>query len=261
MAQSIFEQVTAQVYQQQKARVEAIPVVAKHLPLARALRGGDAVGTVQEAIRLLLDDDKPGRDSGASAGAGGAKPPTIPLLGGITFKRAREIFEQYRATQFAKKNLWFLRIGDIKPKPQGAGQPPLDINLFATDVSYSPVTITGDTVKIGSAQVDNVQGSERVEIKVTTMDDITGAVKRWFEERASRVAHADGTFGLPIDYLMRAEITHACIGPEADGFQVAKTDKFIVRPGSMDYEKSRRDDALEEISFTLVQFDTFTIIN
>lgn len=255
MAQSIFEQVATQVYQQQKARVEAIPVVAKHLPLARALRDGDAASSVEAALRLLLADDKPGRNPSAAAVT---RPKPLPLLGGITIKRAREIFEQYSATQFAKKNLWFLRIGDIKPL--GGGYAPLDINLFATEVSYSPSTIVGDAVRIGSALFDNVQGSERVEIKVTTMDDTAGSVKRWFEERAARIAHQDGTFGLPIDYLLRVEITHACIGPEADGFRIAKTDKYVVRAGNIDYELSRRDDALQELSFSLVGFDTFTAI-
>lgn len=229
-----------------------IPASArKHLPLARKLLSGDIMGAVDGALDNVFEKFGirgtllPG---GAGAGA-------TPLLGGITMQKAKEIFEQSIGTDYAKKNLWCLRVRNLQ------GGETLDINLFATDVSYSGFTVVGDAVHVGSGSFDVVTNSERREMRVVTMDDSAGSVKRWFADRHDRMCHADGTFGLPIEYLFRVDVLHAFINEEVDGAPQAWVDTYIMRPGNLDLDLSRREDGLQELSMTLVQWDTFAALS
>ncbi len=115
--------------------------------------------------------------------------------------------------------------------------------------------ITGEAIRIGSAFYDKVDGTERIEMRVTTYDDADGTIKRWFEDLRYKVAHPDGTFGLPIEYLVRFTITHASI---MEGVGSAYTNTYVMRPGSIETDLSRRDHAMAEIPMTFVQFDPFT---
>jgi hypothetical protein len=37
-------------------------------------------------------------------------------------------------------------------------------------------------------------------------------------------------------------------------------DSFVMRPGMLDFDLSRREDALQELQMTFVQWDTFSAI-
>jgi hypothetical protein len=69
-----------------------------------------------------------------------------PLLGGVTLAEARNIYSQLAEAQLARKNLFFIRIVDYNPPPveyaEGSYFTSL-FNLFAVDVSYSPVGAAG----------------------------------------------------------------------------------------------------------------------
>jgi hypothetical protein len=247
---SLFERVSAQVARNAIGRIDVPNKITQNLPIIRSVISGDldriansvldsTIGADYAMRGLFPHGDFKGRSS---------------LVGGISLADAKAIFDQTSKIEYARKNLFHLQIEDLKPSKES----PAHINLFATDVGYSPWTITGDAVRIGTGYMDTVQGSEPVEMQVTTMDDAGGTIKRWFEERASLIGHADGTVGLPIEYLMRVTVTHAVIGSEAIGAQFAKKDVYIMRPGNIQFEKSRREQALEELQMTFVQFDTFS---
>lgn len=55
-------------------------------------------------------------------------------------------------------------------------------NMFATELDYAPFIISGDKRKVGGAVIDSVQSSEPVEMRITTMDDQFGTIKRWYEQ-------------------------------------------------------------------------------
>lgn len=249
---SIFERVTNAVTQKALERANAkIPASArKHIPLARKLISGGLSGAIDSGLDLLFE--KIGLRGTMMPGEGLDSP--SQLMGGLTMAEARQLFEQHSSNDFAKKNLWCLRVRNIQ------GGEALDINMFAVDVSYPGFSVQGDAIQVGSGSFDNVTNSERREMRITTLDDSYGSVKKWFKERHSQMCHADGTFGLPIEYVFRVDVLHAFISEQSDGAVDGWVDSFVMRPGMLDFDLSRREDALQELQMTFVQWDTFSAI-
>lgn len=182
------------------------------------------------------------------------------LVGGITFKEARKMFQLHSAQDLAKANLFIVELSGFK------GQKVNDvINLLALSVDYGPVTLTADAIKTGAAYFAGPVSAERTEIRITTLDNSFGDIKKLFEKWAGLVANTDGTYGLPADYLVRARITHAFCGEDAingkgeSAKNNAHRNDFLVMPGSIEYSLNRREDALQEIQFSMIQFDSFTV--
>lgn len=245
---SIFERISGQITSAALQKVKIPAKIQRHLPLARKLMRGDVEGLINAGLNAL------GNKIGALGPSAGLYTPSA-LLGGITMQQAQAIFDECVATDYAKKNLWHINISNL------AGPQPYNFNLFATDVGYAPHTVTGEAVYIGSGSFDKVTGTDRVEMRVTTLDDSAGSLKAWFHERMARLAPVDGTFGLPIDYLFRVDVMHAFISEEAEGSGSAYVDTFLMRPGNIEYELSRRDDNLQELQMTFVEFDTFAALS
>lgn len=239
MATSIFQRLSNQVAQKFLPKLSVPTKLSKYLPAATSLLRGDISGAAGSLLDQVL-----GPFLGSSID--GTK---LKLSGGITLDEARRIFEETANADFAKKNLWFLSVTNI-----GGGSAPY-LNLFATEVSYAPYTVTGEAMRVGSGQFDKVDGTERVSMRLTTYDDSSGTIKLWFEDLQARIAHKDGTFGLPSEYLVRFTITHASI---IEGEGGAYTRSMVMRPESLECDLSRREDALEELQMTFVQFDTFS---
>lgn len=179
-----------------------------------------------------------------------------PLLGGMTLAQAREVYEQMRDAQLARKNLFFIRVIDYNPPPvayaTGSYFTSL-FNLFAVDVSYAPSTLQGEKVQLGSATMDRLTGAEATEMTITTMDDSRGSLKRWFEAKAEQAAHRDGTFGLPSEYWLDIECYHATPQAREDAYKV----NMRMRAQSIQHELSRRDQAMGEIVMAFTQSDSF----
>ncbi len=222
----------------------------KNLPLARKILTGDVNGIIDfglnEAFARLGLSGTNGPD-----GSSTARYSQSMLLGGITMREAKKIFDKASQITWAKKNLWNLRITNLK------GATPMDVNLFAVDVSYPGFTVQGDKVLVGSGSFDVPTNSDAKEMRITTFDDLGGTMKQWFKERHSKMCHADGTFGLPVDYLFRVDVMHAVISDRALGANMAYVDTYFMRPGSLDNELSRREDGLVELAMSFVEFDTF----
>lgn len=217
-----------------KASVDSLVDVAKSgfLDKVRAKGGGIAGDAVQA---LLRGDTKQ----------------VFSLTGGISMRDAREMFKRAARTNYAKTNLFFISIVDLKSNGSAT-----DINFFATAADYPAFTISSSPIQTGGAAFRGRTTYELADIRLTTLDDTSGSVKKWFVERKKRMVHGDGTFGVPMDYLMKIQITHA-YAQEVRGAGVY-TDEFIVQPGSMELQLTRRDDALQEVQMTLPQFDTFS---
>lgn len=235
----VFERLAYQIGQKYLPKTAIPSAINKYVPAIRDVLQGDFSGAANSLLDQVL---------GPSLGAS-LEGTALRLAGGITLTEARRIFEQSANTVYAKKNLWHIGVTNL-----GGGAAP-DINLFATDVSYTAHTITGEAVRIGSSTFDTVTGTERVEMQVTTFDDAQGNVKRWFESLRNKIARPDGTFGLPIEYLIRITVTHAYI---ADGMGDAYVNTYVMRPASIPIELGRREDGLQELAMTFAQFDPFT---
>jgi hypothetical protein len=223
--------------------------------------------------------------------------PPVQLMGGVSLKRAKQIFDKARHTKYARKNLWYISIANVSPlnlpfeaasSLAGLGQnlagsftsgdffsvdtlataasmavpflnwSNFDFNLFATDVSYSPVQMNHSTVHIGGAAFSNLDGKELVEVRITTLDDERGSIKSWFRKKASLMVMPGGAVGLPITYLLKVRVTHAFIDDEVAGANSAYYDEFVMKPTSIDTDLNRREDGMQELHLTFTQFDNFT---
>jgi hypothetical protein len=186
-----------------------------------------------------------------------------PLFGGITPSEAKQIYNAFSALQIAKKNLFLVEISDADPASTLFTSGPMPIyapgsrsfNLFVTDIEYAPATISGDKHRIGSASMDSVGGFEPIEMRIAAIDDIIGTIKTWMQYKCALVANADGTVGVPIQYLVKIRVLHSFITDDSNtgGYE----DTYLMRPVSVSSSLSRRDDAVQEVQLTFTQFDTF----
>lgn len=186
----------------------------------------------------------------------------IESLGGLTPNQLKAIHGRIRDAGPARKNLFFVRLTDGNPPklPYGDSATATGLlDLLVLDVSYGTSTLTGEKVAVGSGMMDQVTGSEAIEMQITTMDDGAGTLKRWFDAKVRQAAHDDGTFGLPADYVVTIEVVHGVASPEVPGEFIAKAYKKSVRmrPVSCQHELSRRDQAPSELQMTFTQVDTW----
>lgn len=170
---------------------------------------------------------------------------------GVSLTSVRDRMREQVAVKYAKKNLFVVSVSNSGANNTVIVTP--KFNLFVIGVDYSPVTISGEKKNVGTAVIDTVTGTESIDLRLTCMDDQRGSVRKWFEQLAEKVAHSDGTAGVPADYMVQFTITHGAIDHDKRGF------KFIghFRPVSLEISASRSDEALTELSLTFTQLDTF----
>lgn len=238
----------------------AANLVNKHLslPAQWAMNvGGGAVGDIMAGnyegagLRLLEEgglEKLLSLAGGASQSAYWSTP--TPVFGGITPAEARQILEETGEQRFAKKNLFLVEVssplmGDVSQR----------LNMFCTELDYSPLAISGEKRKVGAASVDIVQSTDPTELRMTTLDDKLGTVKRWFESHCIAAAAADGTVGVPGVYAIKINIVHAFITQDSNWGGYKNIGLF--RPANLEVGLSRREDALQELQMTFSQLDTF----
>lgn len=244
-------------------RNAAMNEVNKHIPIQaqRGLNvGAGAVGDLMRGdinsagLRILdsglLNDILPGM-SGVAAQAMYWNRPT-PLFGGITPREALKIHNDMRSVQFSKKNLFLVEVSS----PLMGDWISSWFNMFATELDYAPMTISGDKKRVGSAVLDSIQSSEPVELRITTLDDKFGTIKRWYEQHHNATAAQDGTVGTPSQYAIRFKIVHSFITRSSAPYGAYESIGWF-RPSSLEISLSRRDDALQEVQMTFSQIDTF----
>lgn len=239
--------------------------VNKYIPIQaqRALNvGAGAAGDLMRGdwdaagLRLLdsglLNEFLPGFGGGAASQAVYWDTAT-PLLGGISPSEAKRIYDQVRGERLAKKNLWLLEV--TSNLNNGARNMPDRFNLFATEVEYSPLIVAGDKHRVGGAVIDAVQGAEPVELRMTTLDDQAGSLKKWFAAHHGAAAPRDGTVGVPDSFAITIRVVHSFITAESNrgGYE----DIGLFRPVNLDVSLSRREDGLQEVQMTFSQLDTF----
>lgn len=243
------------------ARNAATGIVNKYIPghLQKVVGAGTgAIGDIMNGdlsnagLRLfdsgVLDGMIPGM-SGIAAQARYFGTPT-PLFGGITPAEAKLIHDEMHNTRYCKKNLWLIEVGGA------LGDASSRFNLFATDLEYSPFTLSGEKRRIGAAHADSLNSSDPIELSMTTLDDQSGFIKAWFEAHAAAAANGDGTVGVPADYAIKIKIVHGFVSKGffgGSGYQ----NIGLFRPANIAFSLSRREDGLSEVQMTFAQLDTF----
>ena len=176
----------------------------------------------------------------------------VPWFGSLTLDSARTMFAESAMTQKAWKSLFHIRVDEQWPGPESSGS----FQMMALDASFAPWTMPGEAVQIGGANMDRLAATDRVELRLATLDDARGTLKRWFDFKCAQAAHPDGTFGVPADYLVTITLTHMDTeGTAPDELRFRR--RWLMRPANVDHELSRRAQELEELQMTFVQFDTF----
>ncbi len=237
--------------------------INKHIPLSahRALSLGGRVagdlsrGDISSAgLRVLdsglLNDFLPGLSSIASQVAYWGRP--TPLFGGITPTEAREIYRTMQQVEFSKKNLFLIEVssnleGDLISQW---------FNMFATELDYSPLTISGEKRKVGGTVLDSIAGNEHVELRITTLDDKFGIIKKWYEAHHNATVAQDGTVGVPASYAIKIKIVHSYV-TSASALPGAYESIGWFRPSNLEINLSRHEDALQEVQMTFSQIDSF----
>lgn len=239
----------------------AMNLVNKYVPITaqRAINtGAGAIGDLARGdwdaagMRLLdsglLNDILPGGSGIASQtrfwGA------STPLYGGISPGEAKRIYDEMRGQKLSKKNLWLIEVSS-----RLSGDASQRFNMFATEIEYEPFNLTGEKRRVGGVMVDTIQGSEAVELRLTTLDDNAGTLKKWFAAHHGAASARDGTVGVPDAYAITFKIVHAFITRDSNrgGYE----DVGLFRTGNMAVSLSRREDGLQELQMTFSQLDTF----
>ncbi len=243
------------------ARNAAVGLANKYVPASMQRMAGVGTGVLGDVmsgdfnnagLRLLdsglLSEFLPGM-SGIGAQARFFGTPT-PLFGGISPAEARSIYQEMRNNTKCRKNLWLIEVSSFLANDISSR-----FNMFAIDLDYTPLTISGEKRKIGAASIDLVNSSDPIELKVTTMDDESGFIKHWFRWHCMAAAATDGTVGVPSVYAIKINIVHGFVtqGSNRGGYE----DLGLFRPANMDVSLSRREDGLQELPLTFVQLDTF----
>lgn len=228
-------------------------VVDKYIPpqLERAINTGTAVlsdiengnfiGAASRAANYL------GINTGESASNLAYFNTPTPMFGGVTPLEALEIYHKQRGNIWCRKNLWILEV-----KSHLTGDNSETFNMFAYNLEFAPVTISGEKKQIGAAHVDLVNSADPTELTMTTLDNEAGFIKAWFEKHGSACANADGTVGLPADYAIEITVIHGVI-TQGKGYK----NKGLYRVSNMALSLSRSEQALSELSLSFVQLDTF----
>lgn len=211
-----------------------------------------------------------------------------PLLGGYSRKETQKLAQLAFKTAYAKNNLFLVRIADKHypmriPKGEiqdfSTGLPDESRvlwELLAMGVSFNPIAITGDAVKLGLLQGDSIQQSERVEIRMTFFDNAHGTIKRYLSEKKKQMVNRDGTGNPPESYVLELWIIHLDqtvgvkkIGNKSIGIFDDYTlvrDSYIkhryqVRVSSLDIDLNKREDSLQELQVTFTEVDPFMTSN
>lgn len=244
------------------ARNLALKQVDKHIPLKarRAINVGfGAAGDIMSGnyekagLRVLnsglLRKLLPGMDGVVSQALYWGTP--TPLMGGISPNEAKKIYDAARSQKRAKKNLFLIEVESLLDGASTSER----FNMFVIGLDYSPYSMAGDRRRIGGASVDSLQGSEHTELSFTTYDDEAGSLKKWFGMHHNAASRRDGTMGVPASYAIKFKIVHAFITRDSSDGGYEDIGNF--RANNLEVGLSRSEDALEELSMSFTQLDTF----
>lgn len=214
---------------------------------ASQIASGDIEGGILTALESGLAGDALGNLLSGQSSQGRYWSAANMLYGGITPSEAKRIYQEAIDAGRAKKNLFLLKVQSAL-----VGDFSHEFNLFCTDIERGYGEVSGGKVRAGGAQLDTLTQREPATLRITTMDDRRGTLKRWFEDHIAAVAAQDGSFGVPADYAIVFTIQHAFVGDVG-----AFAGRMLCRAQSCETSLSRREDAMEELQMTFTQLDTF----
>lgn len=177
----------------------------------------------------------------------------MPLeqLGGASLIEAERLHQLAHGTKWARQNHWTVLIDSSLTDARFAEF----FNAAVIGVDYSiGGTVSSERRIVGGVRSDSITGREPADIRITCMDDASGQVKRWFWKHLELASSSDGTVGLPGQYGIRMRIIHSSV---LDKNGAAFSWEGWMRPVSLEATLDRRESALEELSLSFTQMDTW----
>lgn len=224
-------------------------LVDKHAPfgLGSEILGGVAAGLAGDWLDGVIDTQ-------ANKAEAFIRKQIRTWLGkiGVSFDGIPEKakYREFIALQRARKNHFIIQV-----ESNLTGSSFKKLNLFVTDIDLNPMNISGEKRRVGGTFVDTPTGAEATEVRITTMDDKQGTIKKWFEQHCAAVVASDGSFGLPAQYGLKIKVLHAVVdGEPTDN---AFVNQGLYRAASYEVQLSRREQAMQEVTLTFTQIDSF----
>lgn len=103
------------------------------------------------------------------------------------FDRQRSLVRRLVETRF--QHAWAWRV-EIEDQPQ-------DFELYVKDMSYGPVELGTDQIKVGTNVLTYPNSVEPVSVSMTMRDNEDGRIYSWLNDWAGRVVNGDGTVNPP----------------------------------------------------------------
>ncbi|MBE0505916.1 MAG: hypothetical protein IBX50_04240 [Marinospirillum sp.] len=85
-------------------------------------------------------------------------------------------------------------------------QAPKDFDLFVKSISQEPYTLETNPFMAGATPIHYPSAAQPVTLAMTCYDHEDERMYRWMEDRVNMVVNADGTWNLPIDYLITCKV-------------------------------------------------------
>ncbi|HEN20860.1 MAG TPA: hypothetical protein ENN86_02500 [Desulfobacteraceae bacterium] len=140
---------------------------------------------------------------------------------------------------------WQFRV-EIEDYPHGAD----DFDLFVKDITYGPIEIETDALKIGFHTLTFPAGAAPVGISMTMRDHQDQRVYGFCNEWSDKIINDDGTVNLPSRYLKKW--TRYAIMEDSSEKMVDVWEVFLTQVG--DVSESRDEPGIMEFPVTLIQF-------
>ena len=164
------------------------------------------------------------------------------------FNKQRALVQKMVKTSF--QHAWAYRI-EIEGQPS-------DFEIFVKDISYGPVEIGTNPIKVGVNNLTFPNSVEPVAISMTVRDHEDERIYKWLNDWASKVVNGDGTVNPPlhpqVGYLKkwrRYQLVHG----ESGGFRENLSREWSVYPTQMgDIAESYSEHGLLEFPISFVQF-------
>lgn len=163
------------------------------------------------------------------------------------FNKLRLITRKLVKTDFQKE--WLFRL-EIEEEPA-------DFDLYVKDISYSPLEITTDDDTYGGVTMTWPSGRVPAKITVTMRDDADKRISKFVDAWCEKVAHSDGTVGLPygVDGYVRKVRVYQQRG---DGAETLSGEWEMYAQSRGDISQSRENGGFLEFPVSFIQFSTAT---
>ncbi|EII3125330.1 hypothetical protein [Vibrio parahaemolyticus] len=134
---------------------------------------------------------------------------------------------------------------------------PLDFEIFIKDVTYGPIELEYEPVKVGVNQLQFPTGVMPVSISMTVRDHDDERIHKWFAEWSSKVANGDGTVNPPLNPETKwiRDWNKYTLIHKAKGFEEILSETYPVAPVQLgDVTQSYSEHSFKEFPLTVIQF-------